>query len=99
MFSHIAHSNEADQPQSYKPNSALRAFLIGILIGGLFIISWPNHAALAILAALTSGLALGLLMVGLFHLRRYGNPLWSMLIGGQVLGVVTIALLFFASLS
>jgi hypothetical protein len=74
------------------------AILIGLLAGGALNMLWDGLPLLAALAMWPLGLAVSFILVALVHYRRTGDGQWGLALAGQALGVLAVAMFFFASL-
>jgi len=76
----------------------INAILVSLALATFFTLCIPGQLLLVTAAMWLLAFALGLLSVALFTRSAQRERLWGSLLGGQLLGVVAITLLFLASL-
>jgi hypothetical protein len=74
------------------------AIIAGLVLGGVFTFLWNGLPLLAAVAMWPLGLAIGLIGAALVSKWLRGEPAWGLALAGQVLGVLSIGLIFAASI-
>jgi hypothetical protein len=92
------HSNPPEIKRVAASRPTSHAVLVGLALAVLFVSQVPAHLPLVAWAMGPLGLSFGFLGVGLYRLRAWGEKSWGVMLGGQLLAVVAISLLFLASL-
>jgi len=97
MFAQSVNSQSMYETKESSRGVTAVALLIGLLLGGLFNWFWSDLPFLAMAAMWPLGVAIGLIVVALASHRLRGEAQWGMALAGQGIGVLSIALIFVAS--
>lgn len=72
------------------------ALVLGLGLGALLTMLWPQFSGLVAWAMWPLGMAIASLGIGILSFRWSDEPLWNLVLLGQVLGVTAVAMLFIA---
>lgn len=97
MTTHTYQTNSYSKDSAQNPTMAV-AVIIGLILAVGFNILWQGLPFLAVIGMGLLGLAISFIGVTILQNRNREDAEWGLALVGQVLGMLAVSLIFFASI-